>query len=225
MMLHTMNGFLCAAVGFSLVNLLNRKKEVSLSPMYVTLVAFCFSMTVGVLWEFVEYFCDSFFYLDMQKDTIIYTIGTVKLGAPGDKPLRILGITKTLIYTKDGHAVTVDGGYLDVGLNDTRKDLFVNLIGAIAFSIIGCNFIAGRQSASIAPQLEICYETPEKTEAMQKKLEEADRLTYRQTVSRDAKELFRGRGGREEKVQQEETPLQRKRRSPAPPGGTFTRTR
>lgn len=70
-MLHTMNGFLCAAVGFSLVNLLNRKKEVSLSPMYVTLVAFCFSMTVGVLWEFVEYFCDSFFYLDMQKDTII----------------------------------------------------------------------------------------------------------------------------------------------------------
>lgn len=136
-----------------------------------------------------------------------------------------MGITKTLICTKDGHAVTVDGGYLDVGLNDTRKDLFVNLIGAIAFSIIGCNFIAGRQSASIAPQLEIRYETPEETEAMQKKLEEADRLTYRQTVPRDAKELFRGRGGREEKVQQEETPLQRKRRSPAPPGGTFTRTR
>lgn len=55
-MLHTMNGFLCAAIGFSLLDILNRNEKVkfSLSPLYLAIVAFCFSMTVGVLWEFFE---------------------------------------------------------------------------------------------------------------------------------------------------------------------------
>ena len=48
-MLHTLNGFLCAAIGFSLVDLLNRHERVSLSlsPVYMAIVAFCFSMTVS----------------------------------------------------------------------------------------------------------------------------------------------------------------------------------
>lgn len=55
-MLHTMNGFLCAAIGFSLLDILNRNDKVkfSLSPLYLAIVAFCFSMTVGVLWEFLK---------------------------------------------------------------------------------------------------------------------------------------------------------------------------
>ena len=59
-MLHTTAGFLLAAVGFSLVDLLNRseKIKVQLSPGYLALVAFCFSMTMGVLWEFFEYGAD-----------------------------------------------------------------------------------------------------------------------------------------------------------------------
>ncbi len=56
--LHTINGFLCAAVGFCLVDLLNRtSKKINLTPLYVALTAFCFSMTVGVCWEFIELFC------------------------------------------------------------------------------------------------------------------------------------------------------------------------
>ena len=53
-MLHTINGFLCAAIGFALVDLLNRNKRVrmELSPLYMAVVALCFSMTIGVLWEF-----------------------------------------------------------------------------------------------------------------------------------------------------------------------------
>ena len=42
--LHTLNGFLFAAVGFSLVNILNRNKRVmlELSPFYMAVTAFCF---------------------------------------------------------------------------------------------------------------------------------------------------------------------------------------
>lgn len=187
-MLHTMNGFLCAAVGFSLVDLLNHKsKDVHLSPMYITIVAFCFSMTVGVMWEFIEYFCDSFFYLDMQKDTIIRNIGTVKL--TGELQF-IPNIEKTVMYLADGRTVTVNGGYLDVGINDTMKDLFVNLIGAIAFSIIGYNYIAKRSDTSIAPAFQIRYETPDEKQRIREKLAAADSLSYRESFSRDARELF-----------------------------------
>ena len=48
--LHTLNGFLCAAIGFALVDMLNRteKFSLSLSPVFMSIVAFCFSMTIGV---------------------------------------------------------------------------------------------------------------------------------------------------------------------------------
>lgn len=50
-MLHTVNGFLCAAIGFSLIDIMNRSERFSLklSPLYLAVGAFCFSMTVGVL--------------------------------------------------------------------------------------------------------------------------------------------------------------------------------
>ena len=56
-MLHTTTGFISAAFGFAMVDLLNRNKpqHFKLSPVFLALVAFCFSMTVGVLWEFFEF--------------------------------------------------------------------------------------------------------------------------------------------------------------------------
>ena len=84
-MLHTLNGFLCAAIGFSLVDLLNRHERISLSmsPAFMAIVAFCFSMTVGVLWEFFECAMDQIFYGDMQKDTIVHAISSVMLDPTG----------------------------------------------------------------------------------------------------------------------------------------------
>jgi hypothetical protein len=145
-MLHTLNGFLCAAVGFSLVDLLNRKStRLELSPVYVAIVAFCFSMTVGVLWEFFEFSMDQLFHLDMQKDFIIRGFGSVsidsgKVGMPAD----IRNITETIINTADGKSFVINGGYLDVGIIDTMKDLFVNFIGAVVFSILGFFYIRNR---------------------------------------------------------------------------------
>ena len=80
-MLHTINGFLAAAVGFSMVMLLNDDDRITfhLSPAFLALVAFCFSMTIGVLWEFFEFGMDFFLGTDMQKDTVIHAIHSVSL--------------------------------------------------------------------------------------------------------------------------------------------------
>ena len=135
--LHTINGFLATAVGFSLVDLLNKNsKNINLSPFYLCLVAFCFSMTIGVLWEFFEYGCDKFLNVDMQKDMVIQKISSVALNPDGEnKAVVVDDIGKTIIYDTNGDVLQViDNGYLDIGLNDTIEDLFVNFIGAIVFS-------------------------------------------------------------------------------------------
>ena len=153
-MLHTLNGFLCAAIGFSLVDILNRSDRFtfSLSPVYLAVVAFCFSMTVGVLWEFFEWAMDSFFHLDMQKDTVVHAIGTVMLDPTGGNvPQHIKGITDVIVVTADGTQRSLGlGGYLDIGLNDTMKDLFVNFIGALVFSVIGYFYVKSRGKGRFA---------------------------------------------------------------------------
>lgn len=150
--LHTLNGFVCAGIGFSLVDLLNEKNvNVNLSPFYVAVVAFCFSMTVGVIWEFYEYTNDVVFRTDMQKDTIVKNISSVKLNNEGkNEAVRVNNISKTEIYSSDGSVTTIDNGYLDIGLVDTMEDLFVNLIGALVFSIIGYIYIKSDGKDSFA---------------------------------------------------------------------------
>ena len=153
-MLHTINGFLCAAIGFALVDILNRSERFSiqLSPLFLAITAFCFSMTIGVLWEFFECSMDQFFFLDMQKDTVVNTISSVMLDpAGGNHPTIIRDITDVIVVTADGaqHALGL-GGYLDIGILDTMKDLFVNFIGAVIFSIIGYFYVKSRGKGRFA---------------------------------------------------------------------------
>lgn len=146
-MLHTLNGFLCAAIGFSLVDMCNRHKRVSLSlsPVYMAIVAFCFSMTIGVLWEFFECTMDQFFLLDMQKDTVVNVISSVNLDPTGgNTPVAIKGITDVIVVCGDEQIPLGVGGYLDIGILDTMKDLWVNFIGAVVFSIVGFFYVKNR---------------------------------------------------------------------------------
>ena len=137
--LHTLNGFLFAAVGFVTIDLLNRNsKNVHLSPLYLTMVAFCFSMTIGVLWEFIECAGDLFFGQDMQKDFIVQVFQSCKLDPTNNQQaIKVADIIKTQIFTASGQVFEVEGGYLDIGILDTMKDLLVNLIGAVVFCIFG----------------------------------------------------------------------------------------
>ena len=153
-MLHTLNGFLCAAIGFALVDILNREESISLhlSPFFMAVTAFCFSMTIGVLWEFFEFFMDQWLLFDMQKDTVINTISTVNLDpSHGTTAVIVKGIQDVILVLEDGTQMPLGlGGYLDVGIVDTMKDLFVNFIGAVVFSAIGYFFVKGRGKGSVA---------------------------------------------------------------------------
>lgn len=139
-MLHTLNGFLMAAIGIAMVDILNRSRKfkVRLSPAFVAVVAFCFSMTIGVLWEFFEYGVDNFLHMDMQKDTILSAVTSVMLNPEG----------RNSAVTVPIESIVVNGepwaGYIDIGLHDTMKDLLVNFIGAAIFSLIGMLYIIGR---------------------------------------------------------------------------------
>ena len=140
--LHTTNGFLMAAIGFALIDLFNRSDRFSIkmSPYFVAFFAFCFSMTVGVLWEFFEFSMDWFFGLDMQKDWILPSINSVKLNPTGANV-----------------PVHVDIQSVVIGIVDTMKDLMVNFIGAVVFSIIGILYLRhrgkGKLAASLIPQV------------------------------------------------------------------------
>lgn len=167
--LHTINGFLFAAIGFSIVNILNEDKHtsLSLSPFYMAVTAFCFSMTIGVLWEFFEWAMDSWFGFDMQKDTVLTAFTTVSLDPGGHNiPYLVQGVKDTVVIFNDGTQQAMAlGGYLDLGLQDTMMDLLVNLIGAVVFSIIGYFYVKTKGKGKIARMfIPEVMETPEPRE-------------------------------------------------------------
>lgn len=149
-MLHTINGFIMAAIGFSLIDILNQSEKFSikLAPVFVALVAFCFSMTIGVLWEFFEYGMDTFVRTDMQKDRIVSTISSVELNENKEnKPVVVKNIKESTIKGEIAGKETeviIQNGALDIGLNDTMKDLIVNCVGAVVFSTLGYFYIKQR---------------------------------------------------------------------------------
>lgn len=67
--LHFFSGAMLGALGFILVNWLNDSDQmrVSLSPMFISLFAFCFALSCGAVWEIYEYTFDGLLGLNMQK--------------------------------------------------------------------------------------------------------------------------------------------------------------
>lgn len=219
-MLHTMNGFLCAAIGFSLVDLLNRKsKRVNLSPFFLTLVAFCFSMTIGVLWEFFEFTMDHFFLMDMQKDFIVTQFGSVTLDPKNQGTvIRVRHIIDTIIHTASGKTYTIKGGYLDIGINDTMKDLMVNFVGAISFSIIGYLYVSHRAkkgASRVVTNLMVTALDDEQLAAreaqIQKNLDEVQEEREKRKQEREEKKLVRAeeRQAREQQMEEERKEIKR----------------
>lgn len=179
--LHTINGFIMAAIGFALIDILNQAPKIhfNMSPIFVAFVAFCFSMTIGVLWEFFEFAGDYFFHTDMQKDFIVNSISSVALNPSGmNNPIKIYNITDTVVNgMKNGEAVqyVIEGGYLDIGIVDTIKDLVVNCIGALVFSVIGLFYIKNRGKGSLIWKFVPRMKTKEEIEATERYFQEKRR--------------------------------------------------
>jgi len=138
--LHTVSGFLTTAIGLSVIDLLNRNERIKfrLSAGFVVLFAFCFSITVGVLWEFYEFAADMLFHMDMQKDTYVQQFTSALLG--GER----FAVESAVL---NGQPLP---GWLDIGLIDTMKDLLVCAAGAVIFSVFGYLYLKFRGSGWIA---------------------------------------------------------------------------
>lgn len=154
MILHAVNGFLFAAIGFSMVNLLNEDKgtALTLSPLYMALAAFCFSMTIGVLWEFFEWGMDLAFGLDMQKDTVVTALSSITLDPEGhNTAYSVERVRDSILLLENGETIRLGvGGYLDLGLHDTMADLLVNLAGAVVFTVFGFFYVKTKGRGRIA---------------------------------------------------------------------------
>ena len=66
-----------------------------------------------------------------------------------------MGKKKTKLTLEKKYNLT--GGYLDIGIVDTMKDLMVNFVGAVVFSVIGILYLKhrgkGKLAASLIPQV------------------------------------------------------------------------
>lgn len=155
--LHTVTGFLSASVGFSLIYLLNNNIEsFNISGIFVALVAFCFSMTIGVIWEFFEFKMDCYFNLDMQKDTYVSKINTVMLDETNsNKVVTINNIDRVILYDENNKELAKLNGYLDIGIIDTMGDLTVNFIGAFIYSVFGYLYIKNKDKNKLATKFMI----------------------------------------------------------------------
>lgn len=110
-LLHSVSGVILGLVGFMLVYSLNEseKSSVNLSPVFVSLFAFCFALACGALWEIFEFSGDRLFNMDMQK--FRPPKGTTEL------------VTDTWRY--------------DAGLIDTMTDIIMDAVSAFAVSVLG----------------------------------------------------------------------------------------
>lgn len=173
--LHTLNGFLATSVGLSLFYILNKNsKNINLSPTYLCLLSFCFSMTVGVVWEVFEFSMDKFFLMDTQKDYIVDTVSSVSFD--NDNQVEIIrDINKTVLYDKEGEILKeINGGYLDIGINDTMKDLIVNLIGALVFCVISYFYLVNNKNDKILNNLIVTKGTDKVIDLINMKLKKSN---------------------------------------------------
>lgn len=140
--LHFLSGFVLAGIGFSLVEILNKEK---CKRAFTLLFAFCFSVTLGIAWECLEFSFDMTLRTDAQKDAHVRQISTITMQRDGgNRPVRVDDIVNTDIHLANGETITVDEGYLDIGLMDTMKDIFVNVAGAAVFCGFGAFYLKKR---------------------------------------------------------------------------------
>ena len=104
-MLHCISGSVLGIIGFMFVYFLNKThiKKTKLSPFFVALFALCFSISIGVFWEIIEFSGDRLFGLNMQKfrmpgeDGLVDTMTDLIVDAIG----ALIVTTVGYIYMKD----------------------------------------------------------------------------------------------------------------------------
>ena len=110
--LHALSSVMAGSLGFIVVATLNRDRHVAmnLSPKFVAIFAFCFAVTIGVLWEIYEFSFDGLLGLNMQKFRL--ADGTVLVGHAA-----LTDTMKDLIVDSLGALVSAAAGYFSIRKN------------------------------------------------------------------------------------------------------------
>ena len=148
--LHGVDGFVTAALGFALMDVMNHNPAFHFVPFpkWVGLWTFCFSMTVGLIWEFVEFLCDWFLKTDMQKDILRQKLSTIWFTGDTGTTTQMIDIQQTVITGYQNGKLTdwtISGGFLDIGLLDTMQDLLACGVGALIFVVLLSGYLKTRR--------------------------------------------------------------------------------
>lgn len=108
-LLHTISSSMFAILGITLISLLNdsEKVKLKLSPLFIAIFSICFTMTIGAVWEIVEFASDSFFATNMQRFNDSIT------GKPFIGQNALKDTMKDLILDFCGALVIAIVGYID----------------------------------------------------------------------------------------------------------------
>lgn len=110
--LHCMSSMMTGFFGLMTITILNRDEHVivRLSPFFMALFAFAFSVMVGSLWEIYEYVFDGLFGLNMQK--FITASGEVLIGHAA-----LTDTMKDIVVDTVGALVSSVIGYFSIKLD------------------------------------------------------------------------------------------------------------
>lgn len=109
-LLHASSGIMFGILGYIVINTFNRYdgKDTRFSPLFVSIWSVCFTLSLGAIWELIEFTCDEFLGTNMQQ--FLEGRGTLDAG-----PALV------------GHDA----------LRDTMKDLALDLLGSLVPAVIG----------------------------------------------------------------------------------------
>lgn len=110
--LHTFSGVVIAYIGFIVIQFLDKEYTIplSVSPLFMSLIVVSVALAIGAIWEIGEYTVDDIFHTNNQQ---------------------YMESTRSTLY--DENDIPLQG---HEALNDTMKDLMLDLAGAIGVACI-----------------------------------------------------------------------------------------
>ena len=121
LLLHSFSGLALGFVGFLIVYLISKERGIQLTPIFVALFSFSFSVALATIWEIFEFTMDQTIGTSMQRSGIVDTMWDLIVGAGGALATATIGF----FYVKGGDSLLFDR-LLGKFIVENRK-LFPNL--------------------------------------------------------------------------------------------------
>lgn len=129
-LLHISGGVMFALFGLFIFSMYVNHAETK--RVLGALFALCFTMAISLAWEFYEFGVDQIFHTDMQHDTVIHDIYSYELS----DEMGVIGSLENIEKVEINGENLALGGYLDIGLIDTMKDMLFESLGGLITVIL-----------------------------------------------------------------------------------------